>query len=177
MFTRRGDSGDTDAMDRTRVNKDSIKVEVEGAIDETIAHIGNALVKTKWDDISSDLSKIQEDLFTIGEDIGAAGKKRTLTSGRLEWLEERTVAYKEEIGQIRLFVIPGSSEEGASLHVARVVSRSTERKIVALSHEIKVSETVLKYSNRLSSALFMMALASNKRLGIQERIWDVGILS
>lgn len=177
MFTRRGDSGDTDTMERKRVNKDSLKVEVEGAIDETISYIGNALVKSGWNDVMSDLSAIQEDLFTIGEDIGAAGKKRTLSPDRLNWLEKRTIDYKNEIGQIRLFVIPGGSEQAASLHVARVVSRSTERKIVALNRENEISETVLKYSNRLSSALFMMALVSNKRLGIQERIWDVGILS
>lgn len=177
MFTRRGDSGDTDTVDRSRVQKNSLKVEVEGAIDETISFIGNALVKSKWDDISSELNEIQEDLFTTGEDIGAQGKKRKLEEERLEWLEKITLKYREEIGKIRLFVIPGGSESATSLHVARVVSRSMERKIVSLSKEIEISSTVLKYSNRLSSALFMMALVSNKRLGIQEKIWDVGIMS
>ncbi len=177
MFTRRGDEGNTDAMDRSRVHKDSLTVEVEGAIDETISYIGDALVKSRWDDISSDLFDIQNDLFTMGEDIGASGTKRTLTPDRLVWLEKRTTAYKEEIGQIRLFVIPGGSESSTSLHISRVISRSAERKIVSLNQEAKVSKTVMQYANRLSSALFMMALVSNRRLGIQEKIWDVGILS
>lgn len=177
MFTRRGDAGDTDTVDRSRVVKDSLKVEVEGALDETISFVGNALVKSSWDDLSSDLFAIQNDLFTMGEDIGASGTKRTLEEDRLTWLEERTRKYKEEIGQIRLFVVPGGSEAAASLHVARVVSRSAERKVVSLSHEVKISPVVLKYANRLSSALFMMALVANRRLGIQEKIWDVGILS
>lgn len=177
MFTRRGDSGTTDAADRTRIDKDSLRIDVQGSIDETISFIGSALVKSRWEDITSDLFSIQNDLFTIGEDIGAYGKKRTLSADRLSWLEERTVKYKEELGKIRLFVIPGGSEEAASLHLARVISRSTERKIVALGHDTEISETVLKYANRVSSALFMMALVSNRRLGIQEKIWDVGILS
>ncbi len=177
MFTRRGDSGSTDAADRTRVDKDSLRIDVQGAIDETISFIGASLVKSQWDDISSDLFDIQNDLFTMGEDIGTSSSRRTLQPERLTWLEERTIKYKEEIGKIRLFVIPGGSEISASLHVARVISRSAERKIVSLGHETKVSETVLKYANRLSSALFMMALASNRRLGIQEKIWDVGIES
>lgn len=177
MFTGRGDSGDTDTADRSRVVKDSLRVEVTGALDETISFIGNALVKSQWDDISSDLSDIQADLFTMGEDIGASGARRTLSGERLAWIEDRTRKYKEEIGQIRLFVMPGGSEVSAALHLARVVSRSAERKIVSLGHEMKISPTVLKYANRLSSVLFMMALVANRRLGIQERIWDVGILS
>lgn len=177
MFTRRGDSGSTDAVDRTRVEKDSLSVEVEGALDETISYIGFATAKCEWDDMLKDLQSIQKDLFTIGEDIGASGKKRTLSPDRLTWLEEITVKYKNEIGKIRLFVVPGGSEEAAALHVARVVSRSTERKIVSLKREAEVSDTIAKYANRLSSALFMMALVSNKRKGIQEEIWDIGVIS
>ncbi len=177
MFTRRGDTGETDTGSRVRTSKDSLKVEVSGAIDETITFIGMALVKSKWKDIIDDLSSMQEDLFTMGEDIGTGGTRRTLSEDRLQWLERITLNYRKEFGKIRLFVMPGGTESAVSLHQARVVSRTAERKIVSLSHQEKISPIVLKYANRLSSALFMMALVSNKRSGVQERIWDAGIES
>ena len=177
MFTGRGDSGSTDTVDRSRESKSSARIDVEGAIDESISFIGMALVKPKWSDIIADLQQCQEDLYLMGEDIGFQGKKKKLGEDRVQWIEERTRAYKEEIGKIRLFVIPGGSEEAATLHIARVVSRSAERRIVHLKEHMEISKSVLKYANRLSSLLFMMAVVSNKRLGITERLWDIGIIS
>lgn len=177
MFTGRGDSGETDTVDRSRESKSSARIEVEGAIDESISFIGMAIVKSRWSDIVQDLEMCQEDLYVIGEDIGYQGKKKKLGEDRLQWIEDRTRFYKDEIGKIRLFIIPGGSEEAASLHVARVVARSAERRIVHLKEYMDISKTVMKYANRLSSLLFMMAVVSNKRLGIVERIWDIGIIS
>lgn len=173
MYTRRGDSGETDAGSKRRVGKDSPIVEVEGEVDELLSFIGQALVNSSWDDIIDDLQRIQEDIFAAGEDISAEGRGRTIGEERIKWLEQRIMEYKKEIGPIKLFVIPGGSKEAAVLHVARTIARRLERSIVTISKEFKISKNVLIYMNRLSSLLFMHALVSNKRLNIKERIWSL----
>ncbi len=177
MFTRRGDSGETDTGLRERVSKGSALVNLEGTLDETISFIGHASVISRWDDIRTDLRQIQVDLFTLGEHVSASGKRRTIGKERTEWLEERVRAYKSEIGKIRLFVVPDGSPESTSLHVARTVARRLERYAVSVTRELQIETPVLTYLNRVSSLLFMLALASNKRLGIEERIWDIRLSS
>ncbi|WP_188679778.1 cob(I)yrinic acid a,c-diamide adenosyltransferase [Thermogymnomonas acidicola] len=171
MFTRRGDQGETDTGSRKRVAKSSSLINLEGTIDETISFIGFATVKTRWEDIRQDLRTVQEDLFTIGEEITSEGAGRHIDRSRVDWLEERTLEYRKEIGRIDLFVVPDGSEEATSLHICRTVVRRLERLAVSLRTELGFEGTILAYLNRLSSLLFMMALASNRRLGITERIW------
>jgi len=173
MFTRRGDYGETDTGLRVRVGKDSPLVDLQGSLDELNSFIGNALINTKWDDIKEDLIKIQNDVFVIGEDLTAESTHRTIKEEDVKWLESKVFEYKKEIGKIRLFVIPDGSIEAVSLHMARSVARRNERLAVGLSKQMPVNKYVLIYLNRLSSLLFMHALLSNKRLGIEERIWDI----
>ena len=173
MFTRRGDTGETDTGLRKRVGKASPLVEFEGTLDEAISFIGNALVITRWDDVRQDLLAAQEDLYALGEDVSAEGKGRTIKPDRVDWLEQRSREYKAEIGKVRLFVVPGGSVEATSMHIARTVTRRLERLAVYLSTEMELNRFVMIYLNRLSSLLFMTALVSNRRLGIEERIWDI----
>ncbi len=173
MFTRRGDYGETDTGLRVRIGKDSPLVDLQGSLDELNSFIGNALINTKWDDIKSDLIKIQNDVFVIGEDITAQSTHRTIKEEDVKWLEDRVAEYRKEIGKITLFVVPDGSIESVSLHIARSVARRNERMAVGLSKQMPVNKYILIYLNRLSSLLFMHALASNKRLGITERIWDI----
>ncbi len=173
MFTRRGDYGETDTGLRVRIGKDSPLVDLQGSLDELNSFVGNALINTKWDDIKNDLIKIQNDVFVIGEDITAQSTHRTVKEEDVKWLEDRVAEYRKEIGKINLFVVPDGSIESVSLHIARSVARRNERMAVGLSKQMPVNKYVLIYLNRLSSLLFMHALASNKRLGITERIWDI----
>lgn len=174
MFTRKGDSGETDATVGRRVGKDSPIVSIEGDVDELLSFIGHAIVSTKWDDIKNDLLAVQEDIFTVGEDISADGKRRTISADRVNWLEERTISYRKELGKIKLFIIPGGSPESTTLHIARTVARRLERNVVTASKEHRISKYAIMYLNRLSSLLFMQALVSNSRQGIEERIWSIG---
>ncbi|MEM0158191.1 MAG: cob(I)yrinic acid a,c-diamide adenosyltransferase [Thermoplasmataceae archaeon] len=171
MFTRRGDTGETDTAFGQRVSKGSMIVEIEGTIDELNSFIGFSASILKWDDIKADLLAAQKDIFTVGEHILASGKRRTITQDRTVWLEDRTKAYRSEVGKIILFVIPGGSTEAASLHVARTVCRRLERLVVAHADTWGIPAEVKSYLNRLSSMLFMMALAANKRLGVKEDVW------
>ena len=173
MYSRRGDRGDTDTGTGSRTAKDAGLIEVEGTIDELNSFLGMAAIKSLWDDIAQDISRIQLDIFTLGEHIILQGNGRSLSPEDTLWLEQRVDHYRKEVGPTRLFVVPGGSEQSASLHIARTVCRRLERRIVAISEPLKVSEHVLSYINRLSSVLFMMALAANRRLSVKERIWEL----
>lgn len=173
MFTRRGDTGETDTSTGKRTSKGDPLVEVEGTSDELNSFLGLAASFVEWEDIKEDIAVIQEDIFTLGEDILADSKKRNITEDRVKWLEGRVENYRKEVGKIRLFVVQGGSREASILHVARTVARRFERTIVVAAQGKKISPHVLAYANRLSSVLFMQALAANKRKGIEERIWSI----
>ncbi len=173
MYTRKGDKGDTDAGYGRRMRKDSGVVDLEGTLDEFNSFLGLANTKMKWEDMKEDLSAIQFEIFTLGEHIYMHGEGRKLSPENTVWLEERVDHYRKEVGPIKLFVIPGGSEESAILHVARTVCRRLERVIVGSEEELQVSSEVLTYINRLSSVLFMMALAANRRNGVKEEIWEL----
>ena len=174
MFTRRGDTGETDTGERIRVSKGSSLIAFQGDLDMLISFVGDALVTSRWDDIRGDLMTIQDQLFTVGEEITASAKRRTLSEDAVKWLEQKILGYRKEVGKIRLFVVPGGSREATSLHIARTVCRNVERSLVHLSSEREFRPELLKYMNRLSSLIFFHSLVSNRRLGIEERIWDIG---
>ncbi|ARM76298.1 cob(I)yrinic acid a,c-diamide adenosyltransferase [Acidianus manzaensis] len=170
MFTRNGDDGNTDVI-RKRVGKDSPLVNMLGDLDEINSFIGLAIAKIPWDDIKSDLNKVQRDLFAIGEELSTG--KIKITQEDVKFLEERTIQYRKESGPVKLFVIPGGSEEASYLHVARSVARRVERNSVKYSKEIEFDKWIIVYLNRLSSLLFSMATVANKRKGIEEKIYDI----
>lgn len=173
MYTRRGDKGETDSGRGGRVGKDSLLVELEGTNDELNSFMGLARSRVPWEDMKTDLARIQKDIFTMGEHILKAGQGRALNENDTKWLEDRVDHYRREVGPIRLFVIQGGSEEAATLHVARTVCRRYERMVASGREELEISPHVLSYANRLSSVLFMMSLAANRRLSIKEEIWDI----
>ncbi|MDT7861011.1 MAG: cob(I)yrinic acid a,c-diamide adenosyltransferase [Saccharolobus sp.] len=171
MFTRTGDDGNTNLINK-RVGKDSPLVNLLGDIDELNSFIGLALTKIKWEDMKNDLMRIQNELFMLGEEaIQNSGK---ITEENIKWLENRTIEYRKETGPVKLFVIPGGSEEASYLHILRSVARRVERNAVKYSRELNFNKWIIVYLNRLSSLLFAMAIAANKRNGISERIYDIG---
>lgn len=171
MFTRKGDDGNTNVVEK-RVGKDSPLVNLLGDLDEVNSFIGLAASKVPWDDIKADLEKVQRDIFVIGEEL--ASQKTKITQEDVKFLEQRTVVYRKESGPVKLFVIPGGSEEASYLHVARSVARRTERNAVKYSKELEFDKLVIVYLNRLSSLLFSMAIVANKRRGVEEKIYDIG---
>ena len=173
MYTRRVDKGETDSGRGERLGKDSLQVELEGTNDELNSFIGLARAKVSWNDMKEDLAKIQRDIFTMGEHILKAGTGRSLNEGDTKWLEERVEYYRREVGPIHLFVIQGGSEGAAYLHVARTVCRRYERMVISGKELLGIGPDVLSYANRLSSVLFMMAVAAKKRMSVKEEIWDI----
>ncbi len=172
MFTRTGDDGSTSIKDK-RIGKDSPIVEFIGEVDELNSFLGLALTSLTWEDMRKDLGRIQMDLFKLGQDVATGSEKASISQEDVKWLEERTVNYRKESGPVKLFVVPGGSEEASRLHVARTVSRRVERELVALSKEVQINKWTIVYLNRLSSLLFSMAVTANKRKGVEERFYDI----
>jgi ATP:cob(I)alamin adenosyltransferase len=171
VYSRRGDSGETDTSSGNRIRKDNPIIEWEGTLDELIAQIGYSKVQISWVDIRDDLSKVQMDLFYLGEEVLTSGKGRKLREDGVSWMEGRIASYLKEIGEIKLFVVPGGTQEAASLQLSRAVTRRAERRLVELNLIEKVNPLSLQYLNRLSSLIFMMALVANKRNKISETIF------
>ncbi len=171
MYTRKGDSGETDTVTGERAKKYNPVIEWEGTLDELNSVLGLARSYVKYQDIKDDLIKVQLDIFHIGEHVLAKGQARKLREDAVAWLEQRTNSYFKEVGPIRLFVLPGGSMESAYLHFSRTVTRRAERLTVQLNDSIGIDKSILQYMNRLSSLLFSMALVCNKRAGIEEIIF------
>ncbi|MFP3197068.1 MAG: cob(I)yrinic acid a,c-diamide adenosyltransferase [Sulfolobaceae archaeon] len=174
MFTREGDDGSTNVINK-RVGKDSPLVNLLGDLDELNSYLGYLVSKLPWEDMKNDIRKVQYTLFEIGEDLSTNGVKKRITMDYVKWLEDRTVAYRKETGPVRLFVIPGGSEEASLIHITRSVCRRIERNTVKYSKELpEMNKMIITYLNRLSSLLFAMALAANKRKGVEENVYDIG---
>jgi len=171
VYTRKGDSGETDTANGSRIKKFNPIIEWEGTLDELNSVIGLARSHIKFEDIKNDLVQVQFDLFHLGEHVLTRGQGRRLREDGVKWLEERTNFYFKEVGEIKLFVLPGGSSEAAFLQFARTVTRRAERITVELNESEKLDKIILQYMNRLSSLLFVMALVSNKRQGIKELIF------
>ncbi|MEG1481908.1 cob(I)yrinic acid a,c-diamide adenosyltransferase [Clostridium sp.] len=162
IYTKTGDKGTTSLFGGSRVDKDSLKVEAYGTMDEAISYIGLAYSKVSVDSLRSELNHIQKRLFTLGAELASDDKGMTylkdlISKEDIENLEALTDKYMEIAGPLTEFVIPGKNEESAILHVARTVVRRAERRIATLSKEQNLREEVRIYTNRLSDTLFAMA--------------------
>ncbi|BFI73988.1 cob(I)yrinic acid a,c-diamide adenosyltransferase [Sulfurisphaera ohwakuensis] len=174
MFTKSGDDGNTNVINK-RVGKDSPLVNFLGDLDELNSFIGFAISKIPWEDMKKDLERVQVELFEIGEDLSTQSSKKKIDEKYVKWLEERTVEYRKESGPVKLFVIPGGSEEASILHITRSVARRVERNAVKYTKELpEINRMIIVYLNRLSSLLFAMALVANKRRNVSEKIYDIG---
>ncbi len=172
MYTGKGDKGVTDTASGERVIKSNPIIEWEGTLDELISQLGVSWTESTYEDIKEDIYRVQVDLFTIGEHILTGGEGRKLREDGVKWLEDKIRVYMKEVGEIRLFVIPGGDRAAASLQLSRAVTRRAERRLTDLSLQKKIEPLILQYMNRLSSFLFFLALVSNKRSGFKERLFE-----
>ncbi|MCP4656426.1 MAG: cob(I)yrinic acid a,c-diamide adenosyltransferase [bacterium] len=177
VYTRTGDDGTTALGDGRRVVKESRRVEAYGSVDELSSQIGVALATGLTDRLAAPLCRIQNDLFHLGSDlcVPESGKE-----SRLPQIEDRHVAFleelmdelSEELAPLANFILPGGSVGAAHLHVARAVCRRAERRVVALSRAEAVGPHTVRYLNRLSDALFVMARYENLRRDTTDVLWD-----
>lgn len=173
IYTKTGDTGKTSIIGG-RVDKDHLRVEAYGTIDELNSFIGKAVSELdsgKFSDMIADLTAIQHELFDGGGDLANVMKERhyKLTEAPITVLEERIDALSDEAPALTKFILPGGAPAAATLHIARTIARRAERNTVSLMKEIDdVSPVVQKYLNRLSDYLFAAARVVNYRLDIQD---------
>lgn len=173
LYTKSGDKGQTSVIGG-RVDKDDIRVEAYGTLDEANSFIGKAiseLDKDLFQDIVADLEKIQHELFDCGSELSNITEKRKyqLTEDPITYLEEKIDILIDEAPELERFILPGGADAAASIHVARTVTRRAERQIVSLMKaEEDISQIPLKYVNRLSDYLFAVARVINARLDVPD---------
>lgn len=177
IYTRTGDAGETSLFDGTRVSKADPRVSTYGDIDELNAMLGLARASQGIDAADADLVlQVQRDLFALGAQLAdpahkIAGRvtKVHLGAADVERLEHLIDRLEDEIPPLRHFILAGGCPAGAALHVARTICRRVERRMVALNPPADAE--LLKYVNRLSDFLFVLARAVNHRAGAAEVAW------
>ena len=176
VYTRTGDAGTTSLVSGTRVDKDDVRVEAYGTVDELNSNIGVLLHSTKLDypEIIALLRKAQNKLFNIGAYL-ANDKADALYGVKkedVEELEKMMDVMNEDVPPAQGFVLPGGTQAAAQAHVARTVCRRAERRIAALAEVAEVGEDIQQYVNRLSDYLFVLAKIVNFNNGQAEIIWQ-----
>jgi len=178
IYTKTGDSGQTGLGDGSRISKASLRIIAIGAVDETNAAIGIARLDAE-DEMDAMLARIQNDLFDLGADLCAPEDGRK-TEGRLriagsqvERLEREIDTMNAQLSPLTSFVLPGGTALAAHLHLARTIARRAECAMVALAAEEKINEAAMRYINRLSDHLFVMARAANNA-GMGDVLWVPG---
>jgi len=176
LYTRTGDSGETSLFDGTRVSKADARIEAYGDVDELNAWIGLARAARLDHDLDEALAHVQRDLFALGaqladpaEKLAARVTKAVLSAADVARLEALIDVLDADLPPLRHFILAGGSQAGAALHVARTVCRRAERRIVSL--QPAPDEVLVRYINRLSDALFVLARAANQRAGMPETPW------
>jgi cob(I)alamin adenosyltransferase len=174
IYTRLGDGGETHLGDMSRVPKTHPRIEAYGTIDELGAQLGIALtIEALPDHYVGWLRRIQNDLFDLGADIAApqdqARERLRVLPEQTEWLEARCDEVNSTLAPLKSFVLSGGTRAGAQLHVCRTVCRRAERRTVACGEEL--NPEVVRYLNRLSDLLFILARAAN---GGEDPLWEPG---
>jgi cob(I)alamin adenosyltransferase len=177
IYTKTGDSGETDLFDGTRVAKSADRVGAYGEVDELNAVIGYARAVGVDAALDGMLARVQRDLFALGARLAdpahrIAGRvtKAALVPEDVTRLEGWIDELQAGLPPLRRFILAGGAPAGASLHLARTVCRRAERHIVALGPDA-MEPLILAYVNRLSDLLFVMARAANQRAGAAEQEW------
>jgi len=175
-----GDKGETSLVGG-RVQKDDSRVEAYGTVDELNSTIGLAKSFSKDPKVSVILDKVQNDLFVVGAELATVtqkGSESRVTGDDILWLEKESDGMEAELVPIKKFVLPNGSQVASALHVARSVCRRAERRIVSLSRKESVNPEIIRYVNRLSDTLFIMARYENQKLNVGEKTWGPeGMLS
>jgi cob(I)alamin adenosyltransferase len=186
IYTRGGDKGQTSLSRGERVAKHDPRVEAYGTVDETNSVIGlarAAIDRTIKQDASRRhvedmLARIQNDLFDLGADLSTVNARRgqpvlRIVPAQVERLEREIDAMNAELSQLNSFILPGGSEAAAWLHLARTVARRAERRMTQLARKQTVNPEAIRYINRLSDHLFVLARRLNDN-GAADVLWVPG---
>jgi cob(I)alamin adenosyltransferase len=176
IYTKLGDAGETHLGDMSRVPKTHPRIEAYGTLDELNAQLGLALTAADLPAAYAEwVRRVQNDLFDLGADISVPADKDAererlrVTPDQVEWLEQRCDEVNAELPKLRSFVLPGGTPSAAQLHVCRTVCRRAERRAIDVGDEL--NPEVVRYLNRLSDLLFILARGANRG---DEPLWEPG---
>jgi cob(I)alamin adenosyltransferase len=177
VVTRGGDTGETSLGNGERLRKDAPRVEAIGAVDEANAVIGMLRLATSGaSEVDAMLARIQNDLFDVGADLsvpGEGGDRLRLTDAPVARLEAEVEAMNANLPTLTSFILPGGTAGAAHAHMARTVARRAERAVVRLATEEAVTPALVRYLNRLSDHLFVLARVLNGN-GVDDVLWVPG---
>jgi cob(I)alamin adenosyltransferase len=172
IYTRTGDDGTTGLADGMRVDKFDVRVEAFGSVDETNSTIGVLLAEPRLPSgVADPLRRIQHELFEIGAELSLPGYVK-ISAEHVSHLERDLDALNESLPPLEEFVLPGGNRAAAVCHVARTVCRRAERHAWTAAKAHTVNGELLRYLNRLSDLLFVMARALARRDGGSEVVWS-----
>jgi cob(I)alamin adenosyltransferase len=181
IYTKGGDKGTTSLGTGKRVPKHDLRVEAYGTVDETNAAIGIARLHTTGEEDAM-LARIQNDLFDLGADLcapednraGEGAKDRLrIIDPQVERLEREIDRMNEALAPLNSFVLPGGTAASAHLHLARTIARRAERDMTRLAETEPVNPAAIRYINRLSDHLFVLARWLNDK-GAKDVLWKPG---
>ena len=172
IYTRTGDDGDTGLGDGSRLRKEDPRVEAYGSVDEANSCIGTVLaVSGLPSGVQRCLTEVQHDLFDLGGEL-CIPNHRAITQSYIDRLETQLDAFNDALPPLKDFILPGGGVAAAACHVARTVCRRAERRTWSLARIESVAPEVLRYLNRLSDLLFVIARVLARHENGAEVIWD-----
>ncbi len=180
IYTRTGDDGTTGLGDGSRVSKDSARVAAYGTVDELNSCIGMVIaelavsetlpVHSPAQSIADTLTEIQHELFDLGGELCIPGSEM-IADADIDRLEQRLDTLNAPLPALKDFILPGGSRAAAACHLARTVARRAEREVVTLARHDAVRPEAIRYLNRLSDLLFVVARVLARESGHGEVIW------
>jgi len=170
IYTRTGDEGGTRLGDGSGRRKDSLRIEAIGAVDELNAQLGVIAAHPDAAAEATLLERIQNTLFEVGAELAAPGKPR-ITHQDVSALEAGIDRIDGELPPLTHFILPGGTLAGAQCHLARTICRRAERALFRLAEAEAVNSETLKYANRLSDLLFVLARQIIRQGGGKEVLW------
>ena len=171
IYTRTGDDGTTGLGDGSRVPKDGARVEAYGTVDELNSCIGVLLAITSLPDkVRTCLTEVQHELFDMGGELCIPGH-RAIVAPQVSRLEQELDEFNEALPPLKEFILPGGGPGAAACHVARAVARRAERRVWTLAKAEAVGPEVMKYLNRLSDLLFVLARVLARHEQGTEVLW------
>ena len=177
IYTRGGDRGETSLGDGSRVSKLDPRIAAYGAVDELNAALGVVLAGDLPEGLREPLARVQNELFDVGADLsvpwGVPDRLR-VEQAMIDGLEQLCDRFNADLPELRSFVLPGGTEAAARLHVARTTCRRAERDVLRGAQEVDLNPLVLRYLNRLSDLLFILARTANAAAGADEPLWKPG---
>lgn len=179
IYTKRGDQGQTDLFGGKRVAKDDRRVEAYGEVDELNAALGLCAAELGPGEIAELLHEIQTRLFDIGAHLAtpdphhrAKARLGPVSAVQVAALEAAIDRYEAQLAPLERFILPGGTRAAAALHLARTVCRRAERRVVHLREKEPLDPEPLRYLNRLSDLLFVLAREANRRAGVADVEWQ-----